>query len=275
MNLKALNCQVIAGVMKAVNPDVNMVSAPVVARERGIEISTTRQDKSGVFDGYIKLVVHTTGQERSVAGTVFAGGKPRFIQFKGINIDAEIGAHMLYTTNEDVPGIIGTLGQTLGENGVNIANFTLGRSRVGRQSDRAALSGRPAPGGCAGQGCAPPGSSPRSRPCASTPEPRVEGAATRAIPSTQRPSSLLPLAENTLGGAGAEPPLIQREVHMQDIVILGAARTAIGTFGGSLAATPPTELGRIAAAEAMARAGLDPAGIGTTIFGHVHQHRTA
>jgi D-3-phosphoglycerate dehydrogenase len=61
---------------------------------------------------------------------VFSDGKPRFIQIKGINVDAEIGANMLYTTNEDVPGIIGTLGQTMGENGVNIANFTLGRAAV-------------------------------------------------------------------------------------------------------------------------------------------------
>jgi D-3-phosphoglycerate dehydrogenase len=128
MNLNALNCAAIAGVMKATNPDVNMVSAPVIARERGIELSTTTQDKTGVFDGYIRLVVNTEHKMRSIAGTVFSDGKPRFIQIKGINIDAEIGAHMLYTTNKDVPGIIGTLGQTLGTNGVNIANFTLGRS---------------------------------------------------------------------------------------------------------------------------------------------------
>lgn len=128
MNLKALNCAAIAGVMKATNPDVNMVSAPIMAKERGVEISTTTQDKTGVFDGYIRLVVTTPTRMRSIAGTVFSDGKPRFIQIKGINIDAEIGAHMLYTTNKDVPGIIGTLGQTLGENGVNIANFTLGRS---------------------------------------------------------------------------------------------------------------------------------------------------
>ncbi len=128
MNLKALNCAAIAGVMKATNPAVNMVSAPIIARERGIELSTTTQDKTGVFDGYIRLVVTTPTRTRSIAGTVFSDGKPRFIQIKGINIDAEIGAHMLYTTNKDVPGIIGTLGQTLGENGVNIANFTLGRS---------------------------------------------------------------------------------------------------------------------------------------------------
>ncbi len=134
MNLEALNCATIAGVMKATNPDLNMVSAPVVAKERGIRISTTRQEKSGVFDGYIKLTVVTDSRERSIGGTVFSDGKPRFIQIKGINIDAEIGQHMLYTTNRDVPGIIGTLGMILGNNGVNIANFTLGRSSVGREA---------------------------------------------------------------------------------------------------------------------------------------------
>ncbi|MCV2863193.1 phosphoglycerate dehydrogenase [Defluviimonas sp. WL0075] len=134
MNLQALNCAAIAGIMKAQNPDVNLVSAPVIARERGIQISTTRQEKSGVFDGYIKLTVVTDKRDRSIAGTVFSDGKPRFIQIKGINIDAEIGAHMLYTTNDDVPGIIGTLGQTMGEAGVNIANFTLGRSGVGKDA---------------------------------------------------------------------------------------------------------------------------------------------
>lgn len=134
MNLDALNCGVVAGIMKKANPDVNMVSAPVIAKERGIQISTTNQDKSGAFEGYIKVTVVTDKRERSVAGTVFSDGKPRFIQIKGINIDAEIGANMLYTTNEDVPGIIGLLGNTMGKNGVNIANFTLGRAEVGGEA---------------------------------------------------------------------------------------------------------------------------------------------
>ncbi len=134
MNLAALNCSVVAGIMKKFNPEVNMVSAPVVARERGIQISTTNQDKSGAFEGYIKVTVVTEKRERSIGGTVFSDGKPRFIQIKGINIDAEVGAHMLYTTNEDVPGIIGALGQTMGENDVNIANFTLGRSEAGGEA---------------------------------------------------------------------------------------------------------------------------------------------
>ena len=130
MNLEALNCAVIAGILKRANPDVNMVSAPVVAQERGIKTSTTKQGKSGAFEGYIKVTVVTAKRERSIAGTVFSDGKPRFIQIKGINIDAEVGRHMLYTTNEDAPGIIGTLGRTLGDNGVNIANFTLGRKEA-------------------------------------------------------------------------------------------------------------------------------------------------
>ncbi|KEJ97123.1 phosphoglycerate dehydrogenase [Pseudosulfitobacter pseudonitzschiae] len=134
MNLDALNCGVVAGIMKRANPDVNMVSAPVVAREKGIQISTTNQDKSGVFDGYVKVTVVTSKRERSVAGTVFSDGKPRFIQIKGINVDAEIGQHMLYTTNNDVPGIIGLLGNTMGKGGVNIANFTLGRNEAGGEA---------------------------------------------------------------------------------------------------------------------------------------------
>ena len=134
MNLAALNCATIAGIMKATNSDVNMVSAPIVAKERGIQISTTKQEKTGAFDAFIKLTVVTDKRERSVAGTCFSDGKPRFIQIKGINIDAEIGAHMLYTTNEDVPGIIGLLGMTMGKNGVNIANFTLGRAGVAKEA---------------------------------------------------------------------------------------------------------------------------------------------
>ncbi|ASP20141.1 D-3-phosphoglycerate dehydrogenase [Antarctobacter heliothermus] len=134
MNLQALNCAAIAGIMKPMSSDVNMVSAPIIAKERGIKISTTNQAQSGAFEGYIKVTVVTDKRERSIAGTVFSDGKPRFIQIKGINIDAEVGAHMLYTTNTDEPGIIGALGQTMGRNGVNIANFTLGRKDAGGEA---------------------------------------------------------------------------------------------------------------------------------------------
>ena len=130
MNTGALNAAVTAGMLKIANPDVNMVSAEVTAKDRGIKISKTTQAKSGVFESYIKLTVVTEDRERSIAGTVFSDGRPRFIQIKGINVDAEISRYMLYTTNNDVPGIIGVLGTMLGDRKINIANFNLGRSKI-------------------------------------------------------------------------------------------------------------------------------------------------
>lgn len=131
MNTNALTSAALAGLIKSQVAEVNMVSAPVMAKERGILVSETKRDKSGVFDSYIKINVVTETQTRSIAGTVFSDGKPRFIQIKGINLDAEVGRFMIYTTNKDVPGIIGTLGSVLGDAGVNIANFNLGRDHPG------------------------------------------------------------------------------------------------------------------------------------------------
>jgi D-3-phosphoglycerate dehydrogenase len=131
MNTKALTSATLAGLIRPMVADVNMVSAPIMVKERGIQVAEVTRDKSGVFDGYIKLTVTTENQTRSVAGTVFSDGKPRFIQIKDINIEAEIGRHMVYTTNNDAPGIIGLLGTVFGENKVNIANFQLGRNRPG------------------------------------------------------------------------------------------------------------------------------------------------
>jgi D-3-phosphoglycerate dehydrogenase / 2-oxoglutarate reductase len=131
MNTKALISAALAGLMRPQMPEVNMVSAPVMAKERGVMLSEIKRDKSGVFDGYIKLTVKTEHKTRTIAGTCFSDGKPRFIQIKGINLDAEVGRHMLYTTNADAPGIIGLLGTLCGKNEVNIANFQLGRNRPG------------------------------------------------------------------------------------------------------------------------------------------------
>ncbi|RAZ83100.1 phosphoglycerate dehydrogenase [Mesorhizobium hawassense] len=131
MNTRALISATLAGLIRPQVSDVNMVSAPIMVKERGIIVAEVKRDKSGVFDGYIKLTVKTEHMTRSIAGTCFSDGKPRFIQIKGINLDAEVGQHMLYTTNADAPGIIGLLGTVCGENGVNIANFQLGRNRPG------------------------------------------------------------------------------------------------------------------------------------------------
>jgi len=131
LNTRAMTQAAISGLLKPALSEVNMVNAPVVAKERGIRISEVRRDQEGAYEGYIKLTVNTGVLARSVAGTVFSNGRPRLIQIKGIDMEAEFAPHMLYITNEDKPGFIGRLGTLLGNASVNIANFNLGRSAPG------------------------------------------------------------------------------------------------------------------------------------------------
>jgi D-3-phosphoglycerate dehydrogenase len=131
MNIRALTSAALTGLMKPLLQDVNMVSAPVLAKERGIKIEEVKRDQEGAYESTIRLTVITDRQERSVAGTVFSDGKPRLIQIKGINMEAELGPHMLYVTNKDKPGFIGRLGTMLGQHDINIATFNLGRKEAG------------------------------------------------------------------------------------------------------------------------------------------------
>ncbi|HJW41708.1 MAG TPA: phosphoglycerate dehydrogenase [Rhizomicrobium sp.] len=134
LNQRALTQAALAGLLKPTLSGVNMVNAPVVAKERGIQVSETRRPRQGIYDGYIKVTVDLGGTTRRVAGTVFSDGRPRFIQIKDINLDAEFAPNMLYVVNEDKPGFIGKLGTLLGDAAVNIANFNLGRSAPGQDS---------------------------------------------------------------------------------------------------------------------------------------------
>jgi D-3-phosphoglycerate dehydrogenase len=131
MNVRALTAAVLAGFLRPVLQTVNMVSAPAHAKERGIHVEETRRERIGVYESYIRLTVVTERQERSVAGTVFSDGKPRIIQIKGINMEAELSEHMLYITNYDRPGFIGHLGTVLGDNNINIARMQFGRDAPG------------------------------------------------------------------------------------------------------------------------------------------------
>jgi D-3-phosphoglycerate dehydrogenase len=131
MNVRALTSAAVAGVLRPMLQDVNMVSAPTVARERGIAIEEVRREAAANYESVVRLVIETEKQTRSIAGTVFADGKPRIIEIKGITVEAEFGPSMLYVTNDDRPGYIGALGSTLGEAGVNIATFNLGRTGPG------------------------------------------------------------------------------------------------------------------------------------------------
>jgi D-3-phosphoglycerate dehydrogenase / 2-oxoglutarate reductase len=131
MNTKALTSAAVAGLLRPMLQDVNVVSAPVVAKERGIVVEETTREMAGDFESLITVSVVTDKQTRSVSGTVFADGRPRIVNIKGIRMDAEFGPSMIYITNLDKPGFIGRFSSTLGEAGINIATFHVGREAPG------------------------------------------------------------------------------------------------------------------------------------------------
>jgi len=131
MKTRALTSAALAGLLRPMLQEINVVSAPIVARERGIVVEETTRDHAGDFDSLITVTVTTERQERAVSGTVFADGKPRIVNIKGIRMDAEFGPSMIYVTNEDKPGFIGHFASLLGDAGINIATFHVGRDAPG------------------------------------------------------------------------------------------------------------------------------------------------
>jgi D-3-phosphoglycerate dehydrogenase len=131
LNTRPLTAIILEGLLKPMVEAVNMVNAPVLAKERNINVSETKNEREGDYHTLIRVTVTTEMRTRSVAGTLFGGDKPRVVAIKGIPIEAELGPHMLYVTNQDKPGFIGALGTLLGKHGVNIATFHLGRSEAG------------------------------------------------------------------------------------------------------------------------------------------------
>ena len=134
LNTRPLTAVALAGLLAPLLDSVNMVNAPVMARERNIEVSEIKHSRPSDYQTLIRLTVTTDRQSRDVAGTLFGGDKPRLVQIKGIAVEAELGRHMLYVTNRDKPGFIGRLGTLLGAEGVNIATFHLGRSGPGEDA---------------------------------------------------------------------------------------------------------------------------------------------
>jgi len=131
MNTKALTSAAIAGLLRPMLQDVNVVSAPTVAKERGIVIEEVTREAAGDYESLITVTVVTTRQTRWVSGTVYADGRPRIVNIKGIRMDAEFGHSMIYITNLDKPGFIGKFSSTLGDAGINIATFHVGRDAPG------------------------------------------------------------------------------------------------------------------------------------------------
>jgi len=130
LNVKPTTAAVLAGILRPMLAEINMVSAPNVARERGIVVTESRNEDSPVYDSLMRITVEAAGGERSFVGTVIAG-QPRIVEVENIVMDAPIAPLMLYVSNEDKPGFVGSLGMLTGAAGVNIATFNLGRKAAG------------------------------------------------------------------------------------------------------------------------------------------------
>jgi D-3-phosphoglycerate dehydrogenase / 2-oxoglutarate reductase len=131
MKTKALTSAVLAGLLRPMLGEVNVVSAPVVAKERGMVVDEILRAGDSDYESLITVTMTTEHQQRAVSGTVYADGKPRLVDIKGIRVDAEFGKSMIYVTNEDKPGFIGKFASLLGDAKINIATFHLGRTTPG------------------------------------------------------------------------------------------------------------------------------------------------
>ncbi|MBV7264802.1 phosphoglycerate dehydrogenase [Erythrobacter ani] len=134
LNGKPITGAVLAGFMRRYSDTVNMVNAPYLAKERGLDVSEIRHERDGAFNTLIRVTVETDAGPRSVAGTLFGADKPRLVEIFGIGIEADLDGDMLYIVNDDKPGFIGRIGSLLGERGINIGTFNLGRRDAGGEA---------------------------------------------------------------------------------------------------------------------------------------------
>lgn len=134
LNQKPIVGAVLAGLMKRYSSAVNMVNAPYLAKQRGIEIREIRNEREGEYHTLVRVTVGTDSGDRSVAGSLFASGQPRLVELFGISIEANLEGNMLYVVNRDAPGFIGRIGTLLGEAGINVGTFHLGRREAGGEA---------------------------------------------------------------------------------------------------------------------------------------------
>ena len=129
VNTKPLTAVVLEGLLQPSMDSVNMVNAPIIAKDRNIDVAEVLHDREGDYHTLIRITIKTNAGERSIAGTLFSNRSPRIVSIMGVEIEAQLSDHMLYVANDDKPGLIGGLGSILGEAGINIGTFNLGRDK--------------------------------------------------------------------------------------------------------------------------------------------------
>ena len=133
LNTNPMTAAALAGLLRQTMPDVNPVSAPGIAKERGLEVKESYIDEAERAESLIRLRVATTERKYVIVGTIYRG-EPRIVRLFGVPMDAGFAENMIYVRNADKPGFIGELGRILGDNKVNIATFSLGRMKQGEEA---------------------------------------------------------------------------------------------------------------------------------------------
>ena len=153
LNPKPITAAVLMGLMRRYSQAVNMVNAPFLARERGVEVREIRNTREGAFSTLLRVTVSTDAGDRSVAGTLFGRENPRLVELFGVGIESELDGHMLYIVNQDTPGFIGRIGSLLGDSSINIGNFNLGRQAHGGEAIALLSVDQPIPGKVVERAC--------------------------------------------------------------------------------------------------------------------------
>ncbi len=133
LNTQPLTAIGLASLMRPLMPEVNMVSAPAVLREKGAPLTESRRETSPIYGSLIRIKVLTGGRWRTLAGVVNAG-TAKIVEVKGMALEADFHPVMLLVNNLDRPGFVGALGTMLGEANINIATFHLGRQAAGEDA---------------------------------------------------------------------------------------------------------------------------------------------
>lgn len=154
LNQKPITGAVLAGLMGTYSQTVNMVNAPVLAKERGLDVREVRHEREGDYQTLVRVTATTQSGDRCVAGTLFGSSAPRLVDIFGVAVEAELTGNMLYIVNNDAPGFIGKLGTTLGQAGLNIATFNLGRRAAGGEAVALVAIDDPVPASVVDQLCA-------------------------------------------------------------------------------------------------------------------------
>lgn len=132
LNTKPITTSIVKGVLQCMLPEtINLVNAPFLARERGIEIEQSSREQAQELRSRIRVTLVMDQGSMEVAGTLVHGHQPRLVSINNMDLEMGLSGKVLYIANLDQPGLIGQLGTLLAEQGINIASFHLGRERPG------------------------------------------------------------------------------------------------------------------------------------------------